>query len=414
MRALPQPDTESLRWALELAVRNENYEEAARLRTAVRKAEVERPVTALESLALDRVRIAVAGSLDSASPMLERLQAVRCLQVLATPPVNTEEAEDGLHRLLQESDEDEVAEMAEAALWAAWLCSGDELVDTIMRRGLQFMGAGELDKATQAFTEAVELAPAFAEAWNKRATAFFLAERFDESIEDCFRVLELKPRHFGCLSGLGICHLRKGDERGAARWLREALAVNPRSSDMQRIVADLEGRAASALLRPRIQEVLAELTLGRPVSAPAVLPTLEPSQVHAGWDAFRIRDADKFTYLFRVRVKCLGKVRVASLGRYYALKHAGGSAFPLMRLTQGSASFSLGPQETYCYSFMLTFASELLVAQGGLLLRCGEDIFEAGLQRLALHRADVLGEDDVARMNDGYNFMGGLDIRIED
>mmetsp|Transcript_114173 Transcript_114173/g.254814 ORF Transcript_114173/g.254814 Transcript_114173/m.254814 type:complete len:517 (+) Transcript_114173:67-1617(+) len=426
-RALPKPDPESLRWALELAVRAEDFEEAARIHKSISTAEVASPVLALEGLVRDRVRRAVAAGLEEDARTEARLEAVKCLQVLATPPAASEEAEDGLHRVLREGDDDEVVEAAEAALWAAWLPWGEEVVDMTMRRGLKFMGAGELDKALVAFTEVVKAAPQFAEGWNKRATALFLAERFEESIEDCHRVLELKPRHFGCLSGLGICCLRQGDERSAVRWLRSALEVNPRSSDMQRIVADLEARSAASLLRPRIKEVLAELKAG---GGQAVrLPEAGlGAEVSAAWDACRVGDLEPNTYFFRVRVKNLSGegCRVEGTARYYALQDAGGSVFPLSRLTQGPGSFTLGPGESYFYSFMLTLAEELLAAQGGLFLRrCTasstssesseaeeEPLFEAGLERIALREVPTVQEDDLLGMNSGYNFMGRVEIKL--
>lgn len=402
-------DPESLRWALELAVRSENFDEAAQLRKALPAAEVARPVSALDSLVKERVQRALDEGLDVSKPTMARLAAVRRLQVLATPPAATEDAEDALHELLREGEDDDVVELAEAALWAAWLPSGDEGVDTTMREGLRLMGEGELAEATEAFTRAVHAAPNYAEGWNKRATALFLAERFDESIEDCGRVLDLKPRHFGCLSGLGICHLRKGNESTAVRWLRKALEVNPRSSDMQRIVADLETRFASAILRPRIQDVISEMKAG----TQSALPLLTSKTVHADWDACRVEDMQKCTYYFRVRIKCLQGGPVSGVARYYALQQ-GGSVLPLSRMTQGQAGFTLEPGESYKYSFMLSFAKDLSAAQGGLLLRCEDDFLEVGLARLHLCEAPAIREYEVARMNEGYSFMGRLDIHIDD
>mmetsp|Transcript_23952 Transcript_23952/g.68572 ORF Transcript_23952/g.68572 Transcript_23952/m.68572 type:complete len:488 (+) Transcript_23952:93-1556(+) len=412
-RAQPQTDPESLRWALELAVRSENYEEAAQLRKAIPAAEAAQPVAALDSLVHERVQRALDHALDGGVPTMSRLAAVRRLQVLATPPAATEEAEDALYQVLRECDDEGVVELAEAALWAAWLPSGDDAVDATMREGLRLMGAGELAEAADAFSKAVAAAPTYAEGWNKRATALFLAEKFDESIEVCGRVLELKPRHFGCLSGLGICHLRKGDELTAVRWLRKALDVNPRSSDMQRIVADLEMRFASAILRPRIQDVLDEMKAGRPAGASAARPAGALTRVQAEWDAYRMQDIEKCTYYFRVRVKCLQGHPVSGVARYYALQQ-GGSVLPLSRMTQGPASFTLGPGQCFQYSFMLTFAKELSAAQGGLLLRCQEDLFEVGLGRLLLQDAPAAREFDLAKLNEGYTFMGRLDIHIED
>mmetsp|Transcript_74732 Transcript_74732/g.222849 ORF Transcript_74732/g.222849 Transcript_74732/m.222849 type:complete len:489 (+) Transcript_74732:87-1553(+) len=413
LRATAQADPESLRWALELALRAENYEEAARLRKALPTAEVECPVTALDSLVRDRVQRALGEGLDSSMTTMARLEAVRRLQVLATPPGATEEAEDALHQILSSSDDPDVVELTEAALWAVWLPSGDEAVDITMREGLRLMGAGDLTEAVKAFTQVVDAAPSYAEGWNKRATALFLAERFDESIEDCRRVLELKPRHFGCLSGLGICHLRKGNETAAARWLRKAIDVNPRSGDMQRIVFELEARTVSAILQPRIQKVLEAMKAGRSAGPRTDIPLGILAQVQADWDAFRVQEAGKYVYYFRVRVRCLGGEPVSGVARYYALQ-GGDSVLPLSRMTQGSAGFSVGPGESYQYSFMLSFSKELSAAEGGLLLRCREELFEVGLGRLFMQDAPVVEECELDEMNAGYRFMGRLEIHIGD
>jgi len=415
---MAEHDPESLRWHLELAIRNENFSEADRLRKLIAEVEGDRPEMALTNLVRERTRQAVEAGLDRSTPFPERMDAVRQLQDLATPPAAFQEAEDGLHKILRHGDLDEISEAAEAALWSSWLVepSGDEAVDDAMRQGLGALGAGELDKAVQAFTQVVEGSPDFAEGWNKRATSLFLSERFDESIADCARVLALKPKHFGCLSGLGICYLRKGDEQEAIRYLRKALEVNPRSGDMQRIVSDLEARSAFAVMKPQIKQAIGKL---KSSDEPATSSRHEAmtDEVQTGWEAYRVRDGEKCTYFFRVWVRCLEGEEVTGTARYYALKHAGGDVFPLSRMTQGPSSFSLRPGESYCYSFILTLkeGQELIKAQGGLLLRRGEDeLFEAGLGQIELQTAPKISEADIPEVTDGYPFMGRLEISVDE
>lgn len=414
-RASDEADPEDLRWALELAERAKDLKLAEKLRSALPEVEMARPVSALDSLVRARAQKALAQVLDAELPRLTRLAAVRTLQSLATPPAACAEAEDALHQVLcaGSSDED-VVELAEAALWAAWLPSGEETVDADMREGLRLMSEGELPGAIKAFSKAVVAAPSYAEGWNKRATALFLAEQFDESIEDCHRVLELKPRHFGCLQGLGICYLRKGNENDAVGWLRRALDVNPRSTssrDMQQIVEEIDSRCASAKLRPRIQAVLEELRLGSPDSS-----VRSPrAGVCAEWDAHRVEQSDdKWAYFFRVRVERLeegpsDRPLVSCMARYYALQQ-GSTVFPLSRVTQGTSSFKLAPGEKYQYSFMLGGGEAIKAVQGGLLLRCQNEIFELGLERLSLFDSPAVGESDLQEMNEGYRFMGYIPL----
>lgn len=109
----------------------------------------------------------------------QRLAAVTRLQELASPPCSSEKAEDALHHVLVESKDENVAKATIAALWNTWLQSGDSEVDAAMSVGIRFLRVGEPLKAVRTFTEIIELAPDYVEGWNKRATAYFQANRFD-------------------------------------------------------------------------------------------------------------------------------------------------------------------------------------------------------------------------------------------
>ena len=61
--------------------------------------------------------------------------------------------------------------------------------------------------ALRHYTEVIEMAPNFAEGYNKRATVGYLLRDFPRAIEDCKATLALNPNHFGALSGMGLCHL---------------------------------------------------------------------------------------------------------------------------------------------------------------------------------------------------------------
>ena len=118
---------------------------------------------------------------------------------------------------------------AERFIWHIWLESGRDDVDRLMETGIEEMGSGRLRESIVTFGRIIDLAPEFAEGWNKRATARYLAGEFDASIDDVERTLALEPRHFGALSGLGLLHLAKGDEFGALRAFEATLEVHPRA-----------------------------------------------------------------------------------------------------------------------------------------------------------------------------------------
>lgn len=124
-------------------------------------------------------------------------------------------------------DDREAAIRAEAALWAMWHRSGSPEVDALLHDGVQAIERRDLDEAEACFTRIIAEAPRFAEGWNKRATARYLAKHYEASIADCRQTLARTPHHFGALSGQGLCHMALGQYREAAALFRRALAVHP-------------------------------------------------------------------------------------------------------------------------------------------------------------------------------------------
>jgi len=120
-----------------------------------------------------------------------------------------------------------VRDYAEQGLWALWSRSGDVAVDRLMARGVQEIEAQDYKAAIATFSEIVRRKPEFAEGWNKRATAYYLAGEYQKSIADCAEVLKRNPRHFGALSGLGLIDTKLERYDDALAWFRKALNVNP-------------------------------------------------------------------------------------------------------------------------------------------------------------------------------------------
>lgn len=116
---------------------------------------------------------------------------------------------------------------AERALWLLWGRSGDAEVDRMMARGVEAMQAGDLAAAVKQFTEVIRRKPEFAEGWNKRATARFLAGEYRQSLADCDEVMRRNPVHFGALAGYGENYLQLQEYEKAIEWWRRALEVNP-------------------------------------------------------------------------------------------------------------------------------------------------------------------------------------------
>ena len=116
---------------------------------------------------------------------------------------------------------------AETAIWQIWLDGGEPSLNEGMARGILAMNTNRLHDAVERFTELIQAAPEFAEAWNKRATVYYLMERYEDSVRDIERTLALEPRHFGAISGMGLIFLQLGDEVGALDAFEKVLEIHP-------------------------------------------------------------------------------------------------------------------------------------------------------------------------------------------
>ena len=137
-----------------------------------------------------------------------------------------------LVRALRDADPD-VRVLAEAALWAVWSRSGDDAVDHILAIGVAQMREGQVEASVDTFSEIIGRRPDFAEAWNKRATAYYLLGEWRRSAADCDEVLRRNPQHFGALSGYGMIWLQLDQPTRALERFQEALDVNPNLRSVQ-------------------------------------------------------------------------------------------------------------------------------------------------------------------------------------
>ena len=115
----------------------------------------------------------------------------------------------------------------EGTIWEIWTESENANVNLAMLIGIASMHAGQLGTALNKFNEVIQLAPDFAEGWNKRATIFYLMKKFDQSVNDIAQTLKLEPRHFGALSGLGLINQAIGQNKAAIKAFEHALDLNP-------------------------------------------------------------------------------------------------------------------------------------------------------------------------------------------
>lgn len=135
-----------------------------------------------------------------------------------------------------------VNQMAEHAIWSIWFRLGTLEANHELCCGTRSLNRGDCDQAIRHFTQAIELDPTFAEAYNQRAIAKYLQERYDESLEDCGRTVELMPCHFGAWAGMGHCHAHMGRLAEAAECYDKALSINPGFTGIKQALTELNKR----------------------------------------------------------------------------------------------------------------------------------------------------------------------------
>jgi tetratricopeptide (TPR) repeat protein len=147
---------------------------------------------------------------------------------------------DSLFAKLRRASDDEDAKATESKIWAAWSQSDSITADLLLNQAQAAMGVGDNRASLAILNQIIATYPSFAEAWNKRATLKFMIGRYDESLADIEKVLDLEPRHFGALSGRGMIYASQKKWSDALTAYKSALAVNPHMESVKSAIQLIE------------------------------------------------------------------------------------------------------------------------------------------------------------------------------
>jgi tetratricopeptide (TPR) repeat protein len=132
------------------------------------------------------------------------------------------------------------AKSIEQRIWAQWFVSPSDTANLLMTRVRSAVESKDLDLALRLLDALVKIRPDYVEAWNRRATIYFMRNEYGKSLADIREVLKREPRHFGALSGLGLILQEIGDNKHALEVYRRALAVYPRIERIPELVKTLQ------------------------------------------------------------------------------------------------------------------------------------------------------------------------------
>lgn len=128
----------------------------------------------------------------------------------------------------------------ENEIWDIWLQHDNQDVMRLMALGTQRMNYQRFNDALLIFSQIIENYPEFAEAWNKRATLYFIVGDLDASLADIEKTLALEPRHFGALSGMGLVYVQRNELSKARQAFEKLISIHPHSPNAMENLRQVE------------------------------------------------------------------------------------------------------------------------------------------------------------------------------
>lgn len=129
-------------------------------------------------------------------------------------------------------------------IWEEWGHSGSASIDLMMGWSKTAMDDKKFDVALDFLDQVVAMRPSYAEGWNRRATVHFMMNNYAKSMADINHTLQLEPRHFGALSGMGQILKSAGRNDLALQAWQRVLDIYPMMRSAQDEVAALSDELA--------------------------------------------------------------------------------------------------------------------------------------------------------------------------
>ncbi|MGQ0533342.1 MAG: tetratricopeptide repeat protein [Caulobacteraceae bacterium] len=160
----------------------------------------------------------------------------------SSAPARADPELDALFIQLEQAEDPQSAAPIEQAIWARWADSGSPTVNILLERATAAENAGDAELAERFLDQASDLAPDYAETWNRRANLYYSTDDYTGAIAAIQETLRREPRHFGALAGLGLIYEELGQQRAALEAFRAALVIHPNYETALQGVRRLEPR----------------------------------------------------------------------------------------------------------------------------------------------------------------------------
>jgi len=151
-----------------------------------------------------------------------------------------------LYAYLATAESESDAQPIQAAIERLWLYSGSDTIGVLMDRAAKGIAAKNYESALRFLDAVVDIAPDYAEGWNRRAFVHYLNNDVERMVGDLRRCLALEPNHFRALEGLAQIMRETGQNKAALKAYQKLLEINPNSAGakdgIKELSRDVEGQ----------------------------------------------------------------------------------------------------------------------------------------------------------------------------
>lgn len=144
------------------------------------------------------------------------------------------------------SDDEATWREAQRQVSKALARSGSASMDLLLKRGKDAIEREEWETALLHLTDLVNLAPNFAEGWNRRAQAHYQTQSLGVALADLGEAVAAEPRHYEAFTAMGVILEQINRLSDAAAAYRAALEIHPHfeaaKTGLERIGPNADGR----------------------------------------------------------------------------------------------------------------------------------------------------------------------------
>ncbi len=144
-----------------------------------------------------------------------------------------------LYAYLATADDEKQAQPIAQAIEKLWLFADSDTIGVLMDRSARAVSEKNLDLAMRFLDAVVDLAPDYAEGWNRRAYVHYLKNDIERMVGDLRRCLALEPNHYRALEGLAQVLRETGQKKAALKAYERLIEVHPNASGAQDAVKEL-------------------------------------------------------------------------------------------------------------------------------------------------------------------------------